>query len=136
MARRSSSTKCRFLSSRRTITAGNATATLSVEVWPYAASLPQTVAANVTGFPASEDIVQGAVEGAIRTQLKTVPGAAVTFHIENQSTLDTGSNQGIDVKISVEAPHTFSKEGTVHVTLKNLPIAKRSEGELWYCNDP
>lgn len=119
-----------------TISAGNATATVSVEVWPYAASLPQTVTASVTGFPASEDIVQGAVEGAIRTQLRSVPGANINFHIENQSTLDTGSNQGLDVKVGVDAPRSFSKEGTVHVILKNLPIAKRSEGELWYCNDP
>jgi hypothetical protein len=119
-----------------TINAGNATATVNVEVLPYATSLPQTVTANVTGFPASEDIVQGAVEGAIRTQLRTVPGANVTFHIDNQSTLDTGSSEGMDVKVTVDAPRSFAKEGNVHVTLKNLPIAKRSEGELWYCNDP
>ena len=90
----------------------------------------------MVGLPAGDDVVEGAIEGAIRTQLKTIPGAKLTFHIEDQPALDIGNSQGLDVKVAVDAPRSFAKEGIVHVALKNLPIGRKTEGELWYCNDP
>lgn len=119
-----------------TISAGNASLPLNIEVWPYAASLPQTVYASVTGLPANEDTVQGAVEGAIRTQLKTIPGSNITFRVDGQPSINIGDNSSLDVKVHVDGPRSFPEDGIVHVNLKNLPIGKKSEGELWYCNDP
>lgn len=119
-----------------TVSAGGSSQTLTVDVWPYAANLPQTVTAAVTGMPAGLDTVQGAVEGAVRTQLKTVPGATITFRPSDLPPLEAGASQTVDVKVRVESPRSFPREGTVRVAVRNLPIAKRSEGELWYCNDP
>jgi hypothetical protein len=119
-----------------TITAGDATQNLNVEVWPYAAPFPQNITASITGYPASEDTMRGAIEGALRTQVKAVPGANLVFNVGAVSTLEIGSSQVIDVPVHVNGPRSIANEGVVKVTVKNLPIAKRSEGELWYCNDP
>jgi len=119
-----------------TFSAGSATATLNVEVWPYAASLPQTVIAAVTGMPATDDTVQGAIEGAIRTQVRAIQGAAINFKLDNPPSISIGDSSSLDVKVHIEAPRSFPQDGIVHVNLKNLPVGKKQEGELWYCNDP
>lgn len=119
-----------------TFAAQGVSETLNVEVWPYAASLPQTVNASVTGMPASDATVRGAVEGAIRTQLKTIQGSNVTFQLKDLTGLEPGSSQTFDVKVKIDAPRSFPREGIARVNVRNLPIAKRPESELWYCNDP
>lgn len=119
-----------------TFTAGTTSVPLNVEVWPYAASLPQTVSAAVTGLPANEDTVQGAIEAAIRTQLKTVQGSTINFRLDPASTINIGDSTSLDVKVHVEGPRTFPEDGIVHVNLRNLPIGRKVESELWYCNDP
>jgi hypothetical protein len=118
------------------INAGSVTLPLNVDVLPYAASLPQTVSATVSGMPAAEDTVQGAIEAAIRTQVKTIPGAALTFRVDNPSSINIGDTNSIDVKVHIEAPKAFPENGIVHVNLRNLPLGKKPESALWYCNDP
>jgi len=119
-----------------TVTAPGASVPLTAEVWPYASNLPQTVTAQVTGLPANDDIVQGAIEAAIRTQTRTVQGANITFRVDGVSPISIGDSTAMDVKLHVEGPRSFAKDGVVHVNLKNLPIGKKAEGQLWYCNDP
>jgi hypothetical protein len=119
-----------------TITAGNQSIPLNVEVWPYASNFPQTVNASVIGLPAATDTVQGAVEAAVRTQVQAVNGSALTFTIPSQPSIDIGNSTSFDVKVHVDAPHAFGKDGVVHVNLRNLPIGRKPEAQLWYCNDP
>src|SRR5262249_29465851 len=63
-------------------------------------------------------------------------GSAVTFAVPPQSSIDIGNSTAFGVKVHVEAPHAFPTDGVVHVNLRNLPIGKVPEAQLWYCNDP
>ena len=123
-------------SSTVTIASGNSAVTLNVDVWPYSANFPQTVNAAVTGMPAGDDTIQGAVEGAIRTQIRTIQSANVSFHLETPDSINIGDSTSLDVKVHVDAPRSFATDGVVHVNLHDLPVGKKLESELWYCNDP
>lgn len=119
-----------------TVSTGSDTQILNVEVQPYAANLPQSLNATVTGLPAGDDTVKGAIENAVRTQLAMGPGASVSFKVPNIGELGMGASQMIDLPVRIEGPKMFPREGMVHVAIKNMPIARRPESELWYCNDP
>jgi hypothetical protein len=110
--------------------------TVEVEVRAYAANLPQTVSATVTGSPALASTVQGAVEGAIRTQLKTVPNATLKFNVTNAQQIQDGSSKTFVVKVTAEAPESFDRTGNVNVVVRNVPAGARKDSELWYCNHP
>jgi hypothetical protein len=42
----------------------------------------------------------------------------------------------VPVKVSISAPGTISRSGTLTVQVNNIGLMPRSEDALWYCNDP
>lgn len=107
-----------------------------VTAQPYAALLPQTVAATVNGSPASGATIIGAVEGAIRTQLNRLPGSNVEISPTDVSSLADGQARTVPVKVRIFAPDAIERVGTVNVIVRNASLPYRKESELWYCNYP
>jgi hypothetical protein len=111
-------------------------ATVSLRVLPWAANLPQDLTVSVTGAPASKEVVRGAIERAVRTQLKTSANVWVSFDIPRAGGIPSSEARVIAVKVKAGGSECFSVAGTARVTVRNLGLGARSETELWYCNDP
>lgn len=118
------------------VTGGGQKQTVTVDVLPFAADFPQLLTANVSGFPATPDTVRGSVESAVRNHLKIQDNGKFNFNILETSGLEAGATRTFEVKVSATAPNAFPKSGMVQVQVKNTPLAKRGEDDLWYCNDP
>ncbi|HTQ10544.1 MAG TPA: hypothetical protein VMI31_10770, partial [Fimbriimonadaceae bacterium] len=112
------------------------TETVTVEVEPLAAYLPQTLTAYVTGTPASRDTVVGTVVEAVNNDLKSVEGAQVSFTPPAGVEIQTGESHSFLIHVRVAGPESFPSEGYVSVTVRNTPIGYREEADLWYSNDP
>jgi hypothetical protein len=110
--------------------------TILVEVRPFAASFPQTVAATISGHPASESMVRGAIEGALRTQFQSENGARLNFQVGNPGTMGSGQTRTFPVQVRAEAPGAIERAGTVNVVIRNTGAKLPRETELWYCNEP
>jgi len=121
-----------------TVTVQGPTASKSIQVVaaPYAANLPQTLSASVTGSPAHVATVQGAIEGAIRTQLTRSPDARIEIQRVAPSQVQSGESKTYTVRIKVDSPTTYVREGNVNVVVRNEPIVYRKEDALWYSNHP
>ncbi|RYG39242.1 hypothetical protein EON81_01545 [bacterium] len=118
------------------VNAGTTQAQISVEVRPYAAIFPQTLSAAVVGSPALASTVEGAIRGALKTQLKTVADAQVAIKSIEPTALGSGASRTYQVKLSVESGGAFPRIGTANVVVRNANISSRKEAELWYCNNP
>ena len=119
-----------------TVVERDALRSIRVEVLPYAANLPQNVAAQVTGTPATVETVRGAIESAARTRLNVSPMAQVTLLSAAPRNLRPGESATFQAKVRVEAPEAYPSEGVVNVLVRNVGLAMRHETELWYCNHP
>lgn len=119
-----------------TLRSGENVKTISVRVLPFAANLPQSFSLSVTGDPASADTVRGAVETALWTRFKSVPGTDATFRIPAIDALAMEEGKTFSIGVKVSGPDAFPVEGQVQVTIRNEPVAYKAESELWYCNDP
>lgn len=119
-----------------TIDAGGYVETLAVTVRPYAADLPQTLYGEVAGAPAASTSVGGAIETAIHTQLKAKPYAKVEFKLPKITDLPIGEARAITVPVRISANDVFTAEGNVVVTVRNVPISRVPDAELWYSNNP
>jgi hypothetical protein len=119
-----------------TVRSGDSSQTLEVNVLPYAAQLPQTVDVEVTGDPSTAETVQGAVMGAIRTQLHAAPGAELDFTMPRMDGLAVEGSSKVNVAVKITAPDAYPAEGNVTIQVHNTPLSPRKESELWYCNDP
>lgn len=115
---------------------GSNVVAVRVEVLPYAAKLPQNVAALVTGTPANASTVAAAIETAVRTRLDAAPGAEVKLVSTVPRALRPGESATFAARVRVAAPEAYPREGLVQVTVRNLGLALRNEAELWYCNNP
>jgi hypothetical protein len=118
------------------ISAAGVVKVLSVKVMPYAALFPQTVQANVTGLPATSEIVRGAIDGAVRSQFATANGAEFTYSIPPAGDLMPGDSRSYAVRVKAYGPDMLTMEGTVQVAVKNLALGRTPEAQLWYCNEP
>lgn len=116
--------------------AGDATKSISVRVLPFAASLPQSFSIAVTGDPATAETVRGAVETALWTKFKSVPGTEATFRLPAIESLALEDGKTFAIGVTVSGPDAFPVEGQVQVSVRNEPVAYKAESELWYCNDP
>lgn len=105
-------------------------------VKPYAAKIPGQLSASVSGKPAIPGTVQGAIEATLKQQLQFAPLAKLAIKFPNVPSLGSGLSLNIPVKISVTAPGTLPKSGTVTVRVTNIGLMEKSEDALWYCNDP
>jgi len=118
------------------VAAADALQTIDVIVRPWAAQLPQTLSATVSGLPAMASTVKGAIDGAIQTQLQTVPGARVSFKDPVIKSMTDKSARTYSVHVTVSGDDAFERSGRVNVVVRNLGLPFRKESELWYSNDP
>ncbi len=122
-----------------TVAAGRVVKALSVSVRRWSVEFPQSLSAGVVGSPASPDSVRGAVESALRLNLRRAPGAGFTYAIESLPPVGTGMRVRIPVRVKASGPASLSSEGRVEVEVENVPApGARSAPEeaLWYSNDP
>lgn len=101
-----------------------------------AAKLPDSYEAEVTGRPAIPGTVRGAIEAALKQQTKFSPLARLEWSADNVPALGAGLTVTVPVKISVTAPDTVARTGTVSVKVSNITLVPQDENVLWYCNDP
>lgn len=118
------------------LTAGSFVKTLSVRVLPVAASLPQSFILGVTGDPASEETVRGAVETALWARFASIPGSEASFRLPTIGEIGPEQSKTFPINVKVSGPDAFPAEGQVQVTIVNEPYAYKAEADLWYCNDP
>lgn len=118
------------------VTSGGFSTSFKVTSMPLAASFPQTVSAEVTGQPATSEVIGWAVDTAVRTRGRYVRGATVTVETATLSPLGTGGVESVAVPVTVRAPGYWPTSGTVTVTVRNRGVAKRNEQFLWYSNNP
>jgi hypothetical protein len=119
-----------------TVTAGDASKSVRVEVLPVAMRFPQTVNVNVTGDPASAELVRQAVEGALWTQLKSARDTSYTFRIPELRGVGSEQSYSVQVPVTAGSATAFDNSGNVTVNIKNEPIGFKAETVLWYCNYP
>jgi len=113
-----------------------ASGAVTVRVLPWAARLPQNLSVSVTGAPATRDVVQGAVERAVLTQLGTAPGAWISYDGPAVSSLSAMESIRIPLRVRVGGSDSLPVSGTADVTVRNLGLENRREAELWYSNNP
>lgn len=118
------------------VTSPSATVRVLAKVAPYAADFPQSVAATVTGDPATIETVHGAIEGAIQSQTRSMPGTSLAYSLPPVNSLPFETSMTIPVRVRATGEDVFDSEGIVNVVVRNLPLGFRPESELWYCNEP
>ncbi|HCE00531.1 MAG TPA: hypothetical protein DER07_05780, partial [Armatimonadetes bacterium] len=118
------------------VVAGSDSVTVNVAVLPYAATFPQRLTAWVTGSPASQEVVRGAIEAALRKRLETQPGATVSWEPFAAPRVPSTKRAVARVKVSAWAPNAVESSGVAEVEVVNLGLGVLREAELWYCNDP
>jgi hypothetical protein len=111
-------------------------ASAEVAVLPLAAVFPQNLTAMVSGLPAREEIVRGAIETSVRTTLKTAKGAKLKLDVPGLWTIEPGKARSVTVGVRAEAQGAFATSGQVQVLVRNVGIGYAREEELWYSNDP
>jgi hypothetical protein len=111
-------------------------ASAEVEVQPFAATFPQHISALVSGLPAQEEIVRGAVEASLTRQLQRVPGSKLSVQVPPLWAVSAGQARTLDIRVRAEAPGAFPAEGKVRVTVRNLGLGYARDEELWYSNNP
>jgi len=119
-----------------TVAAGETIQTISVTVQPYAANLPQTFSLEVAGSPALASTVQGAVEGAIRTRLRRLPGTRLTIEKIAAEAVGDGQSKSISATVEVEGQDVYDRRGTVNVVVRNSSVPTLRDQALWYSNNP
>jgi hypothetical protein len=118
------------------ISSGNATQDVGVEVQAWAATLPQTLELNVSGAPATSSTLKSAIAGVIQTQLVTADGANIAFKVPSLTDLGPGVTRTFTVPIRVSAVDNLQSTGTVNVVVHNLGLPQAKDDALWYSNNP
>jgi hypothetical protein len=119
-----------------TLRSKDAEVRLEVEVQPYAAIFPQTLQVMVTGDPASAETVSGAVEGALRTKLPCKPGTQLSFNLPETGGVPMEGSATFTTTVQASSENAFPAEGKVTVVVRNVPLGRRDEADLWYSNNP
>ena len=109
---------------------------VTVVVQPFAAPFPQAVTAYVCGSPATSSTVEGAIYGAIRTQLKCEQGAVLDFSLKNVPALGVGQSRTFSINTKASCFQCIDNSGEVQVTVVNTPSPAKDDRVLWYSNDP
>jgi hypothetical protein len=118
------------------VSAGNIVKTIPVAVMPLGANLPQNLVAIVSGNPASNDTVAGAIESAVRTQLGADPAAELNIQFPKSTQILPGESRTYTARVRATGQSVLPAEGPVFVTVKNMALGRKPESELWYCNEP
>ncbi|MBI1756977.1 MAG: hypothetical protein HYR64_07720 [Fimbriimonas ginsengisoli] len=109
---------------------------LKVEALPLSAILPQHLSASVSGAPAMEETVAGAIAGAIYTKMTLGLGADVRMVEASAKPLAPGEDRVFQAHVRASGEGCAPSEGPVFVTVRNEALPVRREEELWYCNSP
>lgn len=115
---------------------GNSQRTFNVFVRPYAGVFPQQFSVEVTGDPASESTVAGAVSACIKTKLICLPTATCAFQPVRAECVPGGASKTYSVWVHLRAPEAFDGAGNVTVTVRNARIGRTPDTALWYSNSP
>ena len=115
---------------------GDVSRSIPFTVMAYAANLPQTLEADVTGNPARKELVLEAIRGVISTALESQSGASISVSIPPVEELRAGQSRVYQIATSVEAPGFASNRGVVNVVVKNVGGARVYDDFLWYSNEP
>ncbi|MBX3114327.1 MAG: hypothetical protein KF836_07145 [Fimbriimonadaceae bacterium] len=118
------------------IKSGDLEKAVPFSVMAVAANLPQNVVTDVTGSPASKELVLDAIRGAVSTMVEAQPGARISFDVPPIDALTPGSTRVYQVAAKVEAPGFYPSNGTINVTVRNLGGGRVFEDFLWYSNEP
>ena len=118
------------------VSAGNIIKTVSVSVMPVGANLPQNLVAVVSGNPAGEATVAGAIESAVRVQLGADPKAELKLELPKATQVLPGESRTYTVRVKAFGQDVLPAEGPVFVTVKNVALGRKPESALWYCNEP
>lgn len=121
-----------------TVSIQGATAMESVDVTvkPMAAKLPKALNVEVTGAPSMGSTVQGAVEGALKNGLLGYPGVKWKFGPIRSRSIESGQSLDVPVRVIAEAADAYPATGVVNVRVKNVPLSRVQDVNLWYSNDP
>ncbi len=109
---------------------------ITVVVQPLAAIFPQIVTATVCGQPATAGTVEGAITGAIRTQLKSEDGSVIDFRLRPVNAIGAGQSRTITVEVHASAFQSIESTGEVRVRVTNVMPPIATDEVLWYSNDP
>ncbi|AIE87901.1 hypothetical protein OP10G_4533 [Fimbriimonas ginsengisoli Gsoil 348] len=118
------------------VSSGGLTQPLNVTIRPFAAEFPQSMSAEVVGIPAAGSSVKGALACTLRTQLQGRRGVKFSYQLPPTGQLGTGDVRTYNIRVRAEAPDTFPNYGMVTLKVKNLPVSRRPDAELWYSNSP
>ncbi|MGV3614246.1 MAG: hypothetical protein ACO1SV_02820 [Fimbriimonas sp.] len=118
------------------VEAGGYVEPINVSVKPYAAAFPQNVVAEVVGMPAAGKTVAGAIETALRTQLRGAPLVKMEYKLAPAKQLKTGAANTYVVRVKASAPDAYEATGKVNVVVRNIPVKRQPDAELWYSNNP
>lgn len=119
-----------------TVAASGVQVPLNVTVRPFAADFPQSLSTEVTGVPAYGSAVTGAISTTMRTLLKGQPGAKFSYKLPEGAPTNPGAERTYKISVRAEAPDCYPNYGTVTLTVKNAPLPRRQDAELWYSNNP
>jgi hypothetical protein len=123
-------------SSSVVVEAGGFVEPINVTVRPYASTFPQNLATEVVGAPAAGKAVAGAIETVLRQQLKGVPLAKLDYKLPTAKQLPTGKARTYTVRVRATAPEAYETVGNVNVVVRNIPVKRKPDTELWYSNNP
>jgi hypothetical protein len=118
------------------VRAGEELQTVAVTVRPWAADFPQTVSGEVVGLPADGGTVRGAVATALRMRISAQSGAQFEYTLPDCGALDIGADRTYAVPVRAIAPGAYPNYGNVLVHIKNVPVPRHQDAELWYSNNP
>lgn len=119
-----------------TVEAGKEWRVVPIRVMPVAARFPQNLTATVTGFPAREESIRGAVAYAIQTQLKSVSASQFDFIVPAMKNLEPGQSASVTVFVTASALEAIPNRGPVQIQVRNEPLQRMQESQLWYSNAP
>lgn len=118
------------------VEAGGVVEPINIAVRPYAAAFPQNVVAEVVGLPAAGKTVAGAIETALRTQLRGAPLSNMSYKLPTAKQLPAGEARTYVVSVKATAPEAYEVTGKVNVLVRNVPVKRQADSELWYSNNP
>lgn len=110
--------------------------TIDVQVRPWAATLPKTLDVEVTGAPATGNVVYGAIEGALKTNLTGNAGVKFNLGPIKSRSIESGTSLAVPVRVKADAPDAYPVNGLVTVRVKNVPLPRLQDQDLWYSNNP
>lgn len=115
---------------------GDISYSIPFTVMAYAANLPQTLTVEVTGNPASKELVTEAIRGAMSTMLVANGSASVRFNLPSIGSVAPGQSRVVQVSASIESVGFAPSNGLVNVVVRNLGGGRIFEDSLWYSNEP